>query len=278
MKKAIDKAKVLLEALPYIQAFHDKVVVIKYGGSSLEDEKVRKAILQDIVFMHYVGMKPVLVHGGGPAINRAFEQKGIKVEFISGLRRTGKHALTIVRKELLKLNRIIVKELQEMNCPAKGLDPSTAVVKARQISPQLGFVGSVIGINANPIFSLLKDDIIPVVCPLGIDRKGQVYNVNADTSASEISVALGAEKLVFITNVDGIIYKGKLLSSVGIRRIKALISRGIIREGMLPKVEAGLNALEKGVKKVHIVNARQIHALLLEIFTKRGVGTEIRVE
>ena len=278
MREAIGKARVLLEALPYIQAFHDKVFVIKYGGSLLEDKNVRRSVLQDIVFMHYVGIKPVIVHGGGPSITKALKQKGIEVEFVDGLRRTDKEILKVVEKELLRLNRMIVKELKEMNCPAEGLSPSTAIIKARQVSPELGFVGSVIGVNANPIFSLLNRDIIPVICPLGIDRKGQIYNVNADTSASEISVSLGAEKLVLMTNVEGIIYRGKLLSSVSLRRIKVLIDKKVITGGMLPKVEAGLNALEKGVKKVHIVSAREPHALLLEIFTKRGVGTEVKVD
>ena len=278
MREAVAKAKVLLEALPYIQAFHDKVFVIKYGGSLLEDKNVRKSVLQDIVFMHYVGIKPVIVHGGGPSITNALKQKGIKVEFVDGLRRTDKRILKVVEKELLRLNRMIVEELKKMNCPAEGLSPSTAIIKAKQISPQLGFVGSVIGVNANPIFSLLNHDVIPVICPLGIDRKGQIYNVNADTSASEISVSLGAEKFVLMTNVEGIIYRGKLLSSANLKKIKILIDKKVITGGMLPKVEAGLNALDKGVKKVHIVNAKQSHALLLEIFTKRGVGTEIRVD
>ncbi len=278
MREAIGKARVLLEALPYIQAFHDKVFVIKYGGSLLEDRNVRRSVLQDIVFMHYVGIKPVIVHGGGPSITNALKQKGIEVEFVDGLRRTDKEILKVVEKELLRLNRMIVEELKEMNCPAEGLSPSTAIIKARQVSPELGFVGSVIGVNANPIFSLLNHDVIPVICPLGIDRKGQIYNVNADTSASEISVSLGAEKLVLMTNVEGIIYRGKLLSSANLKKIKILIDKKVITGGMLPKVEAGLNALDKGVKKVHIVNAKQSHALLLEIFTKRGVGTEIRVD
>ncbi len=278
MREAIGKARVLLEALPYIQAFHDKVFVIKYGGSLLEDKNVRRSVLQDIVFMHYVGIKPVIVHGGGPSITKALKQKGIEVEFVDGLRRTDKEILKVVEKELLRLNRMIVKELKEMNCPAEGLSPSTAIIKARQVSPQLGFVGSVIGVNANPIFSLLNHDVIPVICPLGIDRKGQIYNVNADTSASEISVSLGAEKFVLMTNVEGIIYRGKLLSSANLKKIKILIDKKVITGGMLPKVEAGLNALDKGVKKVHIVSAKQSHALLLEIFTKRGVGTEIRVD
>ncbi len=278
MREAIGKARVLLEALPYIQAFHDKVFVIKYGGSLLEDKNVRRSVLQDIVLMHYVGIKPVIVHGGGPSITKALKQKGIEVEFVDGLRRTDKEILKVVEKELLRLNRMIVKELKEMNCPAEGLSPSTAIIKARQVSPQLGFVGSVIGVNANPIFSLLNHDVIPVICPLGIDRKGQIYNVNADTSASEISVSLGAEKFVLMTNVEGIIYRGKLLSSANLKKIKILIDKKVITGGMLPKVEAGLNALDKGVKKVHIVSAKQSHALLLEIFTKRGVGTEIRVD
>lgn len=278
MREAIVKAKVLLEALPYIQAFHNKVFVIKYGGSLLEDRNVRRSVLQDIVFMHYVGIKPVIVHGGGPSITDALEQKGIEVEFVDGLRRTDKKILKVVKKELLRLNHMIVEELKEMNCPAKGLSPSTGIIKAKQIFPQLGFVGSVIGVNANPIFSLLNHDVIPVICPLGIDRKGQIYNVNADTSASEISVSLGAEKLVLMTNVEGIIYKGRLLSSVNLKKIRLLIRKKIITGGMLPKVEAGLNALDKGVKKVHVVNAKQSHALLLEIFTKRGVGTEIQVD
>ncbi len=278
MKTAVDKAKVLLEALPYIQAFHGKVFVIKYGGSSLEDASIRRSVLQDIVFMHYVGIRPVLVHGGGPSINKALRAKGIVPEFVNGLRKTNSRVLKVVVRELKKINAQIVRELRELRCPALGLIDKDAVIKARQRSEELGYVGEIIGINANPIFSLLSKGIIPVIAPFGVDRKGKLYNVNADLSAAEISVALGVEKLVFLTNVDGIMYKDRLLSSVDANRIRRFVSTGVISGGMLPKVEAGLSALERGVKKVHVVNAKHKHALLLEIFTKKGVGTEIKVD
>ncbi len=278
MKEAVKKAKVLLEALPYIQDFNGKIFVIKYGGSALENETVRKSVLQDIVFMHFVGIKAVLVHGGGPNITKALKEKGIKVKFINGLRYTDLKTMRIVRSQLCKLNSLLVKELKEMNCPAKSLNYKDAIIKARRKSKELGWVGEIIGINTNPIFSLLAKNIIPVISPLGVDRKMNVYNVNADLSSADIASALGAEKLVFLTNVDGIMYNNRLLSSVDLVKIKKLIEIGVISGGMLPKVEAGIIALEKGVRKVHIVNAGLRHALLLEIFTKKGIGTELVME
>ncbi len=278
ISNAIDKTDVLLEALPYIQHFHEKVIVIKYGGSALEDEAIRRFVLQDIVFMHYVGLRPVLVHGGGPFINKALKDSGIKVVFKDGIRITDSETLFIVREQLSKLNQAIVKDLQSLGCASEGLVDLHGVVRASALSKDLGWVGSIISINTNPVFSLLSRNEVPVLAPLGIDRKRQVYNINADMVAADLAAALGAEKLVFLTNVDGVIENGNLISSMSLSDIKEKVANGIITGGMLPKVSSGITAMEKGVNKVHIVNANLRHGLLLEIFTKEGIGTEIVAE
>ncbi len=275
MKKAIEKSRVLLEALPYIQAFHGKAVVIKYGGSSLAEESVRKSVLKDIVFMHYVGMRPVIVHGGGPSITSALERKGIRVRFVNGMRYTSKRIMSVVKRELNRINQQIIRELEDMNCPAGPLTERDGILKARQKDKALGFVGDVIGVNANPIFSLLNKNVVPVITPLGVNRVGDVFNVNADVAAAEVAVAVGASKVVFMTNVDGIMNGKRRISSIDAANIKGLIDKGVISGGMLPKVSSALAALERGVDKAHIVNARVSHALLLEIFTNKGIGTEI---
>ncbi len=275
---AINKTDVLLEALPYIQRFHNKIVVIKYGGSAIEDDVVRFSVLQDIVFMHYVGLRPVLVHGGGPFINNALKEKGLNAKFKDGIRITDSDTLFIVREQLCLVNQSIVKDLQSLDCPAEGLVDIHGVIRAKKKSDLLGWVGDIISVNTNPVFSLLSKKSVPVIAPLGVDRKGNVYNINADTVAADLAAGLGAEKLVLMTNVDGVLDNGKLVSSISLSQIKQKVSQGIINGGMLPKVESGISALEKGVGKAHIVNANLKHGLLLEIFTKKGIGTEIMPE
>ncbi len=278
MDEIVKKASVLLEALPYIREFHGKIFVIKYGGSALEDENLRRSVLQDLSFMHYVGIKPVLIHGGGPSISKALEERGISTKFIKGIRKTDKFVLEVVVQQLRSLNEKIVEQLKELSCPSASVGLDEPVIKARQMKEELGFVGEVVGVNAGDIFRFLQENVIPVVVPLGVDYKGQLYNLNADVSAGEIAVSLGAEKLVFLTNVDGIMYNNSLLSSVSAEEIENLILDDVIGGGMLPKVKSGIWALERGVRKVHIVNAKQKHALLLEIFTKKGIGTEILIK
>ncbi len=282
MEEAIKKADVLIEALPYIKKFHKKTIVIKYGGSILGDEKIRKGILEDIVFLNFMGLRPVLVHGGGPNINERMRTSGIKAEFVDGMRVTDKETLKLVEEELKALNDTITSEITELGAKAVGLNgKDEKIIRAEKKAAKvdLGLVGDIVGINTEPVLEELKSDRVVVILPMGIGQDKKAYNVNADEAASAISVALKAEKLVLLTNVKGIMRnpedQGSFLSTLTVEEAKGLIESGIIQQGMIPKVQACINALEQGVKKTHVVDARIPHSLLLEIFTDTGIGTEI---
>lgn len=283
MEAIIKKADVLIEALPYIHEFRKKIFVIKYGGSILGDEKIRKSVLEDIVFLSFVGIKPVLVHGGGPSITQAMKQLGRKTEFHDGIRVTDAGTLKVVGEELIKLNHLIVKEIRELKGEAGSLNLAGEVVKAKKKEAKgkidLGFVGETSGINKPLIIDKLRGGNIPVVCPMAKDGKRQLYNVNADEAASAIAVELAAEKFVLLTNVKGIMRNiedhESFISSLNVKEAKSLIKQKVIQEGMIPKIKACLHTVEGGVKKTHIIDARTPHALLLEIFTDEGIGTEI---
>ncbi len=282
MEEAIKKADVLIEALPYIKKFHKKTIVIKYGGSILGDEKIRKGILEDIVFLNFMGLRPVLVHGGGPNINERMRTSGIKAEFVDGMRVTDKETLKLVEEELQVLNDKIVEEIAELGAKACGLNgKERKIIQAekKKTKVDLGLVGDITGINTEPITEELKADKIVVLLPIGIGQDKKTYNVNADEAASAISVAMKAEKLVLLTNVKGIMRNpedpGSFLSTLTVEEAKGLIESNIIQQGMIPKVAACINALQEGVKKTHVVDARIPHGLLLEIFTDTGIGTEI---
>jgi len=282
MEEAIKKADVLIEALPYIKKFHKKTIVIKYGGSILGDEKIRKGILEDIVFLNFMGLRPVLVHGGGPNINERMRTSGIKAEFVDGMRDTDKETLKLVEEELQVLNDKIVEEIAELGAKACGLNgKERKIIQAekKKTKVDLGLVGDITGINTEPITEELKADKIVVLLPIGIGQDKKTYNVNADEAASAISVAMKAEKLVLLTNVKGIMRNpedpGSFLSTLTVEEAKGLIESNIIQQGMIPKVAACINALQEGVKKTHVVDARIPHGLLLEIFTDTGIGTEI---
>lgn len=282
MEEAIKKADVLIEALPYIKKFHKKTIVIKYGGSILGDEKIRKGILEDIVFLNFMGLRPVLVHGGGPNINERMRTSGIKAEFVDGMRVTDKETLKLVEEELKALNDTITSEITELGAKAVGLNgKDEKIIRAEKKAAKvdLGLVGDIVGINTEPVLEELKSDRVVVILPIGIGQDKKAYNVNADEAASAISVALKAEKLVLLTNVKGIMRnpedQGSFLSTLTVEEAKGLIESGIIQQGMIPKVQACINALEQGVKKTHVVDARIPHSLLLEIFTDTGIGTEI---
>lgn len=282
MEEAIKKADVLIEALPYIKKFHKKIIVIKYGGSILGEEKIRKGVLEDIVFLNFMGLRPVLVHGGGPNISDRIRSSGKKTEFVDGMRVTDEETLEVVEEELQNLNDIIVGELSEQGAKAVGLngkDKRIIQAKKKKAKMDLGLVGQIVDINTEPILEQLKNDRLVVILPMGRDNDKIVYNVNADEAASSISWALKAEKLVLLTNVKGIMRNpedpNSFLSTITIEEAKTLMQEDIIQQGMIPKVKACIDALENGVNKTHIIDARIPHALLLEIFTDTGIGTEI---
>ena len=282
MEEAIRKADVLIEALPYIRQFHKKIAVIKYGGSILGEERIRHNVLEDIVFLSFIGMRIILVHGGGPNISQRMRTKGKRSEFIEGMRVTDRETLRVVQEELDKLNTLIAKEIIGLGGKAQGLsgkDEGLIQSKKKKAKIDLGLVGEIVNINGRFLLSKLTRNKILIICPmsLGIDRK--VYNVNADEAASWISATLQAEKFILLTNVRGIMRNpddhSSFLSSLTAQEARNLIRERVIQEGMIPKVEACTWAISKGVNKAHIINARIPHALLLEIFTNIGIGTEI---
>lgn len=282
MDEAIKKADVLIEALPYIRQFRGRTFVIKYGGSILGEETIRRGVLQDIVFLSFMGIKTVLVHGGGPNISEKMRRLGRKTEFVDGMRVTDAQTLAIVEEELDELNALIVDEIAAIGGKVLGLaGHDHGIIKAKKIasSVDMGFVGTVCGIDAAGIDCDLQKSSIVVISPMAKDAEGVVYNINADEAASHIAGALGAEKFVLLTNVRGVMRNPEdvdsLIASLRLGDIKTLIEEGVIQSGMIPKVNACIEALECGVKKTHIIDARISHGLLLEIFTDQGVGTEI---
>ncbi|MFA5062690.1 MAG: acetylglutamate kinase [Candidatus Omnitrophota bacterium] len=282
MDEAIRKADVLIEALPYIKKFHKKVIVIKYGGSILGEEKIRKGVLEDIVFLNFMGLKPVLVHGGGPNISDRMRHSGKKTEFVDGMRVTDEETLAVVEEELQALNDIIIKEISELGAKAVGLNGKAGQLiqaEKKKAKVDLGLVGDITGVNSEIILEELKKDRIAVILPMGSSKDKKTYNVNADEAAASAAGSLGAEKFVLLTNVKGILRNPddphSFISTLTTQEAKGLIEEKVIQQGMIPKVQACIDALEKGVKKTHIIDARIPHGLLLEIFTDKGIGTEI---
>ena len=283
MRDAIEKSDVLIEALPYIKKFFEKVIVIKYGGSSVDEKGIGKGILEDVIFMNYAGMRPILVHGGGPLISKMMKKSGIEPKFVAGRRVTDERSVHIIDKALNAINKKIVKTLRELGAEAFGLSGKennlVRVKKLQGFGVDLGFVGEVTSLDTTVVRRLIEDNIIPVIYPMGTGRDGKLYNVNADDAASEIAMALKAEKFVLLTNVRGIM-KDKFDPKTIYHTLKAGIAKRLIKEniidsGMIPKAQACVNAVKGGVKKAHILDANIPHALLLEIFTDRGIGTEI---
>ncbi|MBI5725499.1 MAG: acetylglutamate kinase [Planctomycetes bacterium] len=290
MQEAIAKTQTLIEALGYIQRFVDKVVVIKMGGSTMDDERAISDILTDVVFMSTVGMRPVIIHGGGKAINEAMEKRGMEVQFVQGRRYTDQRTLNVVEHVLCnEINRQIVMTIEALGRSAMGLHTlSSGVLFGEKLFLEepdgrkidLGFVGRVNSVNARLVELLCLADTIPVIAPLARDKTGAKLNCNADTAAGEVAAALKAEKFVVISDTHGIRRDPKdpatMISSLTEAEIKKMVDEKIITAGMLPKVEACLKALEGGVVKTHIIDGKLPHALLLEIFTEAGVGTVIQ--
>ena len=282
MDEAIRKAEVLIEALPYIKKFHKKVIVIKYGGSMMGDEKIRKGVLEDIVFLNFMGLRTILVHGGGPNISDRMRASGKKTEFVEGMRVTDEETLQLVEEELLILNDLIVKEINELGAKAIGLngkDNDLIQVEKKKTKIDIGLVGNIKEINTGLLNEELKKDRVVVVLPMGKGKDKKTYNVNADEAAASIAASLPAEKFVLMTNVKGIMRnaedKSSFISTLTVAEVSGLIENKVIQQGMIPKVNACVAALSGGVKKTHIIDARTPHGLLLEIFTDKGIGTEI---
>jgi acetylglutamate kinase len=281
----IDKAAVLAEALPYIRRFHGKVVVVKYGGNVMGDAtdagEELDLFAQDVVLMRSVGMRPVVVHGGGPQIGALMERLGKVPEFRDGLRVTDAETLDIARMVLVgKVNRELVAAINVHAPLAVGLSGEDAMLlTATARNPDLGFVGDVTDVDAGILDRLLVQDLIPVIATIGADADGQAYNINADTAAGAIAEALGAEKLVYLTNIEGlrrdVADPSTLISTTTADELEGLLASGALTEGMIPKIESCIHAVRNGVGHAHILDGRTPHALLLEVFTREGVGTMV---
>jgi len=291
MQELIDKANVLMEALPYIRRFYQKTFVIKYGGHAMQDPRLKEGFAKDVVLLNYIGIRPVIVHGGGPQIGKVLEQMGKKSSFVGGLRVTDGETMDIVEMVLVgKVNKEIVALINHHGGRAVGLsgkDGSLIEAKKMKVTRRtlphqppeiidIGMVGEVEAINTQVVKSLEAERFVPVIAPVGVGEKGETYNINADTVAGELAVALQAEKLILITDVEGVKRKnGNLISTLTVKQAEKLSSNQTIKGGMIPKVTCCLQALKNGVAKTHIIDGRAEHALLLEVFTTKGIGTEI---
>lgn len=286
IEELIKKANVLIEALPYFKDFFGKTFVIKYGGSIMANAELKKKLIEDITLLKYVGINPVIVHGGGPAINQTLARVNIKANFIDGLRVTDQETMEIVEMVLsAKINKEIVASINQMEARAVGISGKDGnLIKARlkkydDPAKDLGLVGEVKEINPELIKKLIADDYIPVIAPVGVNETGDSVNINADDVAGQIAAALAAEKLIYLTDVNGILAdpadKSSRVSQLNFQEIKQLIENGKIVGGMLPKVEGCIRAVSNGVARTHILNGLISHPILLEIFTDQGIGTMI---
>jgi len=272
---ATARAQVLIEALPYIRRFHGRIVVIKLGGNAIEERK--EETLLDVVLLRYVGMLPVIVHGGGAEITAFSQRLGLEAKFENGLRVTDEATMDVAKMVLTgRINPDLVGSINRLGGQAVGMSGEDGPsIIAEQLDPSLGLVGRVTQINAEPITALLERGYVPVIASIGLGYDGRAYNINADTVAAELAVALGATKLLLVTDVPGVLdANGNLLSEITRQQAAALVQEGSVSGGMIPKVEAGLRALD-GVDQVHIIDGRQPHSLLLELFTEAGVGTMV---
>jgi acetylglutamate kinase len=294
MKNPIDKAKVLVEALPYIRRFYDKTIVIKYGGSTMEEESLKRNFALDVVLLKYIGLNPVIVHGGGPQIGEMLTKIGKKSQFIEGMRVTDGETMDVVEMVLVgKVNKELVTLINQQGGKAVGLsgkDGGLITAKKLRLTKSrgkdelpeiidIGLVGEVKEINPGVIEALEKENFIPVIAPVGVGEEGETYNINADLVAGKVASALKAEKLILLTDVEGVMdEKHQLIPTLDAKQAKRLMAQKVISSGMIPKVNCCLNALEEGVTKTHIIDGRVEHALLLEIFTDVGIGTQIYKE
>ena len=283
LEKYLNKAEVLIEALPYIQRFNRKVIVVKYGGSAMVDEELKKRVIQDVTLLKLVGFKPIIVHGGGKDISRMVERVGMTPQFVNGLRVTDAETMEIVEMVLNRVNKGLVQLVESLGVRAIGISGKDGGLlqaeKKYSDGKDIGFVGQVKNVNAQILWDLLEKDFLPVICTVGLDDEFQSYNINADDAACAIAQAMEAEKLAFLTDIEGVYKDPKdpetLISELTVTEAKALITDGYIGGGMLPKLQNCIDAIESGVSRVHILDGRIPHCLLLEIFTNKGIGTAI---
>ena len=283
LDRITEKAEVLIEALPYIQRFNRKIIVVKYGGSAMLDDSLKQSVIEDVTLLKLVGFKPIIVHGGGKDISRWIEKSGMTPEFVNGLRKTDAATMEIAEMVLNRLNKSLVAMVESLGvaaCGISGKDGGLLKVKKKYSDGQdIGFVGEITEVNPKILFDLLEKDFLPIVCPIGIDSSFETYNINADDAACAIAKSMKAEKLAFLTDIEGVLKdpndSGTLISELAVSEAKEMIEQGYIGGGMLPKLSNCIEAIEKGVSRVHILDGRIAHCLLLEIFTNRGVGTAI---
>ena len=283
MNQYLEKASVLIEALPYIQRFNRKIIVIKYGGSAMVDEELKKKVIEDVTLLKLVGFKPIIVHGGGKEISKWVGKVGMEPKFINGLRVTDEDTMEVAEMVLGKVNKSLVQLVEELGVRAIGISGKDGgllkVEKKYSNGEDIGFVGDVKKVNADILYDLLEKDFLPIICPIGLDDEYNTYNINADDAACAIARAVKAEKLAFLTDIEGV-YKNPedpktLISELTVSEAKTLISDGYIEGGMLPKLNNCIEAIENGVSRVHILDGRIPHCVLLEIFTNKGIGTAI---
>ncbi|KAI4448029.1 Acetylglutamate kinase [Eubacterium plexicaudatum ASF492] len=283
MDELLQKASVLIEALPYIQRFNRKIIVVKYGGSAMVDENLKRSVIEDVTLLKLVGFKPIIVHGGGKEISRWVEKSGMEPKFINGLRVTDEPTMEIAEMVLNKVNKSLVQLVEQLGVLAVGVSGKDGgmlkVEKKYADGADIGFVGDVKEVNPKILFDLLEKDFLPIVAPIGLDDEYHTYNINADDAACAIARAVSAEKLAFLTDIEGVYKDPKdpstLISELPVSEAKGLIDSGFIGGGMLPKLHNCIDAIDNGVSRVHILDGRIPHCLLLEIFTNRGIGTAI---
>ncbi|MBR1875698.1 MAG: acetylglutamate kinase [Lachnospiraceae bacterium] len=282
-KELQDKASVLIEALPYIQQFNRRIIVIKYGGSAMSSDEIKTNVIKDVTLLKLVGFKPIIVHGGGKDISKWVEKVGMEAKFVNGLRVTDADTMEIAEMVLNKVNKNLVQLVEELGVKAVGISGKDGhllhVKKKFSDGKDIGYVGEITAVDPKILFDLLERDFLPIVAPTGLDDDYKTYNINADDAACAIAKAVEAEKLAFLTDIEGIYRdindKSSFISRISTKEAKELLNNGIVGGGMLPKLNNCIDAVENGVKNVHILDGRLLHCLLLEIFTDEGIGTWI---
>lgn len=276
-----EKAQVLIEALPYIQAFNRRIIVVKYGGSAMLDDELKKNVIKDVTLLKLVGFKPIIVHGGGKEISKWVARSGMEPKFVKGFRVTDKETMEIAEMVLNRVGKDLVSMVQSLGVKAIGISGKDGallkVTKKYVDGEDVGFVGDVTDCNPSILLDLIKDDFLPIVCSIGMDDEFNTYNVNADEAACAIAKAVNAEKLAFLTDIEGVYRdpadKDSLITRMTVSQAKELLESGCVGGGMLPKINNCIDAIENGVSRVHILDGRILHCLLLEVFTKSGIGT-----
>lgn len=283
MDEIMKKAEVLIEALPYIQRFNRKIIVVKYGGSAMVDEELKKKVIADVVLLKLTGFKPIIVHGGGKEISRWVAKSGMEPKFVNGLRVTDADTMEIAEMVLNRVNKSLVQMVQELGVKAVGISGKDGgllhVQKRYSNGEDIGYVGEIDAVNPKVLYDLLENDYLPVVCPIGFDDQFDTFNINADDAACAIAKSMKAEKLAFLTDIEGVYRdfndKSTLISELRLAEAERFISEGMVGGGMIPKLTNCIDALKEGVSRVHILDGRIPHCLLLEIFTNKGIGTAI---